>query len=422
MSGRGFLIAATNSRSGKTVFTMGLARALAEQGHNVQVAKSGPDYIDPAFHQAASGKPCVNLDGWAMSESRLRSLASGDHMLLIEGAMGLFDGASDGSGSSADLAKLLDIPVILLVNCASTSQSVAAIVRGFTSHDPDLKIAGVVLNNVGSKRHADMLQTALSATETPVLGILYRAASLARPSRHLGLVQAEEDPALEEFIETSAGIIAKSLDLDAIAKLATALPAPSPHARMPHLGQHIAIAKDAAFSFLYPHHLADWAADGVRVSYFSPLANEAPNEAADAIFLPGGYPELHAAALTRAGNFRRAMSDAAGSGKTIYGECGGYMVLGHTLTDARDIPHPMLGLLDLETSFSIKRLHLGYRTVTAQDGPLQGTFKAHEFHYATTLTEVGTPLFEAQSANGTTKMGLVSKNVSGSFAHIIDLA
>jgi len=231
-------------------------------------------------------------------------------------------------------------------------QSVAALVYGFLNHDPELSIAGLILNRVGSDRHEAMLHEALSSSPMPILGAIRRNASLSRPSRHLGLIQA------------------------------------------------------------------------AKLTYFSPLADQPPSPEADAIYLPGGYPELHAAALTRAGTFRKAMKDAAVASKVIYGECGGYMVLGHSITDARDIAHPMLGLLDLETSFSKRKLHLGYRDLTATTGPFRGKYKAHEFHYATTLHQSGTPLFQATNATGCidTQMGLVSGSVSGSFAHIIDRA
>ena len=424
MSGKGLVIAATSSRSGKTTFTMVLARALRNKGHKVRGAKSGPDYIDPAFHAVASGSPCVNLDAWAMSDDRLSSLVGGEGLVLVEGAMGLFDGATDGTGSSADLAKKLRLPVILAIDCASMSQSVAALVSGFISHDPELEIAGIVLNRVGSDRHEAILREALSTIMTPILGVIRRSDDLKRASRHLGLVQASEDPELDRFLDTAAKSLASTLDIEIISGLAAPLPAPQNSKKLPPLGIHIAIAKDEAFTFIYPHLLKDWQDQGVALSFFSPLADQTPSESADAIYLPGGYPELHAQRITRAGSFRAAMRRAAQNNTTIYGECGGYMVLGNSLTDARDIPFPMLGLLDLDTSFSKRKLQLGYRNLSATKGPLKGRFKAHEFHYATILRQNGTPLFEATDATGciNTQMGLVSGSVSGSFAHIIDRA
>jgi len=285
-------------------------------------------------------------------------------------------------------------------------------------------IAGIVLNRVGSDRHEAILREALSAIMTPILGVIRRSDDLKRASRHLGLVQASEDPELDRFLDTAAKSLASTMDIEIIAGLAAPLPAPQNSKKLPPLGKHIAIAKDEAFTFIYPHLLKDWQDQGVALSFFSPLADQTPSESADAIYLPGGYPELHAQRITRAGSFRAAMRRAAQNNTTIYGECGGYMVLGNSLTDARDIPFPMLGLLDLDTSFSKRKLHLGYRNLSATKGPLKGRFKAHEFHYATILRQNGTPLFEATDATGciNTQMGLVSGSVSGSFAHIIDRA
>ena len=418
MAGKGLLLAAPTSACGKTTVTLAIARALKNAGHPVAAAKSGPDYIDPAFHAAATGAPCVTLDAFAMPPARLKSLAATDGLRLIEGAMGLFDGAPpSGTGSAAHLAKTLGVPVILVVNAASLAQSVAPLVSGFLSHDPELTIAGIILNNVGSARHERMLREALPQS-IPLFGAFPRSPQLKRPSRHLGLIQAGEDPRLESFLEAAAKIAADTLNLEAIAAAATPLPAPEKHNRFKPLGQNIAIASDEAFAFAYPHMLADWQAQGAALDPFSPLADEAPNPEADAIFLPGGYPELHAQRLASAGTFRAAMSAAAAKGVTIYGECGGYMTLGRSITDKRGVPYPMCGLLDLETSFAKRRLHLGYRHLSGPDG----AYKGHEFHYATTTREQGNPLFTARDAEGADlgNIGLVSGSVSGSFAHLID--
>ena len=426
MTARGVLIAGTASRSGKTTVTLGLARALRRFGQQVRCAKSGPDYIDPGYLSAASGAPCPNLDGWAMDETRLSGLLPKDGLLLVEGAMGLFDGAPpDGTGSSADIARRLGLPVILVVDCASMGQSVAAIVHGYTALAPDLNFAGVILNRVGSDRHARILTTALADQQVPLVGVLPRNPALHRPSRHLGLIQATEMEGVDAFLDTAADYIAAEIDLDKIIDCARALKsgADIPRRRQP-LGQRIALAQDAAFSFIYPHLVDDWRAAGAEIHPFSPLADEAPDPDADAIYLPGGYPELHAQHLTRAGQFRRTMKAAADKGTSIYGECGGYMVLGNAITDARNVAYPMLGLLDLETSFAQRKLHLGYRDLTPLRGPFTAPLKGHEFHYATTLYAHGAPLFAARDAEGTelSPMGLVAGSVSGSFGHVIDCA
>ena len=438
MTGRGIIIAAPTSRSGKTTISLGLARAFRRAGLQIRTAKSGPDYIDSAFLAAASGRACVNLDAFAMGQARLDALAAADgsfgendrDLLLIEGAMGLFDGAPpDGRGAVADLAAHFALPVVLVVDCGSMAQSVAPLVAGFLSHRADVQIAGLILNRVGSDRHETMLQAALSSLDVPVLGAVRRSRDLARPSRHLGLVQAGEVADLDGFLDQAATQLEAQLDISAIAALARPVnrgaAAPDP---LPPLGQRIALASDVAFAFAYPHILADWRQGGAEIVPFSPLADEAPDPRADAIFLPGGYPELHALTLTRAGRFRGAMQKAAQAGTRIYGECGGYMVLGQTITDARGVSFPMCGLLDLETSFERRRLSLGYRHLTTIENRPAGAngwpdvLTGHEFHYATTIVAEGAPLFAATDALGTVlpPMGLVSGSVSGSFAHIID--
>ncbi|MEE9389533.1 MAG: cobyrinate a,c-diamide synthase [Paracoccaceae bacterium] len=421
--GTGLILAAPGSGHGKTTVTLGLLRALHRAGVNMRGAKSGPDYIDPRFHAAACKKPCFNLDAWAMSQTRIKSLAAGDGLLLIEGAMGLFDGAPPmGKGATADLARILNLPVVLIVDAAKMAQSVAPLVSGFAHHDPSVRIAGIILNNVGSDRHETMLRRALDQQSIPVLGAVHRQTGIAHPSRHLGLVQAAERPDLDAYLNTVADAVEKSVDLGAFQNLAAPLNAAPRQTKTPPPAQSIAIAQDAAFAFSYPHLLQDWRAAGATVLTFSPLGDQAP-EPADLIILPGGYPELHAAQISAASNFRTGMVKAAKTTQ-IYGECGGYMVLGNAMTDASGTARPMLGLLPLATSFAKPRLHLGYRNLTPLGGPFAGAQKGHEFHYATTLSAQGPALFKATDAEGTIlkEMGLRQGNVTGSFAHIIDAA
>lgn len=414
-----FILAAPASGSGKTTVTLGLLRALAQDGHAVRGAKSGPDYIDPRFHAAACGQPCLNLDAWAMSPARITALAAGTP-LIIEGAMGLFDGAPPlGKGATADLARLLNLPVVLVVDAARMAQSIAPLVAGFAQHDPDVRVAGVILNKVGSPRHEAMLRAALARADSAVLGAISRDATLTMPSRHLGLVQAQERPDLEAFLDAAATVIRQSVDL---AALPTLLPQPAaPQLQRKHPpGQQIAVAQDAAFAFAYPHLLSDWQAAGAELRFFSPLADN-PVPEADFIFLPGGYPELHAGKLAANACFLSSLRTAART-TAVYGECGGYMMLGETLTDADGNAHRMAGLLPLATSFATRKLHLGYRHLQGTYGPFAGRWTGHEFHYATTTHAEGDPLFTAQDATGATlpAMGLIKGNVSGSFAHIID--
>ena len=263
----GLILAAPASGSGKTTVTLGLLRALRDRGTSVRGAKSGPDYIDPRFHAAASGAPCVNLDAWAMPPAMIAGLVATPNLLLIEGAMGLFDGAPpDGRGAVADLARQLSLPVVLIVDAARMAQSIAPLVAGFAAHDPDVRVAAVILNRVGSPRHEAMLR---AACPLPVLGAIPRDDDLATPSRHLGLVQAAEHPALDAFLTHAGTVMARQIDLDALTALAAPLAdAPRPYIAPP--AQRIALAQDRAFAFAYPHLLDVWHAAGAELLPFSP--------------------------------------------------------------------------------------------------------------------------------------------------------
>src|SRR6056297_4147263 len=370
---RGIVLAAPASGAGKTTVTLALLRLLHRQGIVVRGAKSGPDYIDPAFHAAACDAPCPNLDAWAMAPSRLAGLMRGEGLLVVEGAMGLFDGAPpDGRGAVADIARLFGLPVILVVDAGRMAGSVAPMVTGFAGYDPGVRVSGVILNNVGSPRHEAMLRRALAPLKLPVLAALRRDKGLSLGSRHLGLVQAAERPDLEAFLDRAADALEQTLDEETLLSLAAPLPQAGLTPRLSPPAQVIAVARDAAFSFTYPHLLADWRAAGAELRFFSPLDDE-PVPEAGFVYLPGGYPELHAGRLAAAGRFLGSLRRAA-EWAEIYGECGGYMALGDGLTDAEGTAHRMAGLLRLETSFATRRLHLGYRRLQARAGPLRGRF------------------------------------------------
>jgi len=429
----GLLIAAPSSGSGKTTVTLGLMRALRNRGIASAPGKAGPDYIDPAFHTAASGKACLNYDPWAMRPDLLRANAAAatadGAALIIEAMMGLYDAAADGTGSPADLAALLELPVVLVVDCARMAHSVAALVCGFAGHRADVHVAGVILNKVGSDRHETMLRDALETTAMPVFGVLRQNASLQLPERHLGLVQAGEHGELNAFIERAAMHVEQGCDLDAILSAArSAFPRRSNTdvLQLKPLGQKIAIARDIAFAFCYEHLLSGWRKAGAELSFFSPLANEAPAEDADAVYLPGGYPELHAGILANAAQFKSGMTVARDRGARIFGECGGYMVLGETLVAADGAGYEMLGFVPLATSFAVRKRHLGYRRVRPLDTSFfDGPLMAHEFHYASILSEGDADrLFDTTDAVGTPlgPAGLRRGQVAGSFMHIVDVA
>ncbi len=360
--------------------TLGLLRHLREHGRRVAAAKAGPDYVDPTFHRAASGGDCINLDLWAMRPATLRGLVgmleAAAELVLCEGVMGLFDGTGpDGeTGSTAELARLTGWPVVLVVDARRQGASAAALVAGFARHDPALPLAGAVFNRVAGPRHRALLEAAMARhlPALPCLGALPQDPVLLLPERHLGLVPAGEQPA-EAAIARAAASVAAGLDCDRLVALArpAILADAGPTTPLAPLGARIAVARDEAFLFAYPSVLEGWRRQGAEVSLFSPLADMPPDPAADAVYLPGGYPELHAGRLAAATRFLSGLQQAAAQGKVIYGECGGYMVLGETLADAESRVHRMAGLLPLATSFAERRLHLGYRDATlCEAGPL----------------------------------------------------
>jgi cobyrinic acid a,c-diamide synthase len=423
---KGLVVAAPHSGSGKTLFTLGLLRALKNRGLAVASAKAGPDYIDPGFHTAATGAPCINLDPWAMGENAVRTLANGQaagaDCLIVEGVMGLFDGPQGAPGSTADLAEALQLPVILVVDASRQGQSISALVQGFRGFRSGLRFAGVVLNRVSSDKHEAILSEALAAIGVTKLGTLRQIDSLALPSRHLGLVQAQENQQLEAFIEGAASRVARETSLDKILESAAPLGKSSISASiLPPLAQSMAIAQDAAFSFAYPHLLQAWRKAGAELKFFSPLADEAVPQA-DAVFLPGGYPELHAGKL--AAN-ARLFASLRGFDGLIYGECGGYMLLGDGLIDAQGQRHAMAGLLPLTTSFAARKLHLGYRQLQPLGGPWAMPLRGHEFHYSTIDQQgAGEALFTARDAAGNAlgPIGQRIGKVMGSYAHVISMA
>jgi cobyrinic acid a,c-diamide synthase len=432
----GLIISAPASGTGKTTLTLGLLAALRARGLAVQPFKSGPDYIDPAFHTAASGRVCVNLDGWAMNAPMLRGLtadAQGADLIIAEGSMGLFDGVAKrgafGTGASADIAALMGWPVVLVLDVGGQAQSAAAVALGFAAMRADVKIAGVVLNKVASPRHEALVKDGMKQAGISVLGALPRNNAIALPERHLGLVQAQEHGALQEFLAKAGAFVADHVDLSALMSLAAGQAQPAPPADISPPAERIALAQDAAFSFVYPHLLDGWRRGGATILPFSPLADEGPDPSAQMVWLPGGYPELHAGRLAGAHHFRAAMQAFAAT-KPVHGECGGYMAMGAGLVDASGVRHEMLGLLGLETSFAKRKMHLGYRAARLL-APLppfgaSSLLRGHEFHYATITAQPDAPLAHVQDATGaevaetgSTRLHSGGGRATGSFFHLI---
>jgi len=427
----GLLISAPASGTGKTTVTLGLARALARQGVAVQPFKSGPDYIDPAFHARAAGRVSVNLDSWAMDGAMLAGLigrAAGADLALAEGSMGLFDGVArkgeTGTGASADIAALTGWPVVLVLDVSGQAQSAAAVARGFATMRPDVRLAGVVLNRVASPRHEALVRDGMAAAGIAVFGALPRRDAVALPERHLGLVQAEETEALETTLEAMADFIAAHLDIPALRAAAAASAAPAALRGVTPPGQRIALARDAAFSFVYPHLLDGWRRAGAEILPFSPLADETPDPSADVVWMPGGYPELHAGRLAAASRFRAALRAFAET-RPVHGECGGYMAMGAGLIDKQGQRHEMAGLLGLVTSYEKRRMHLGYRLATL-DAPIPGhgpgaRLRGHEFHYSTILAQPDLPLARVADAGGepVAETGSRRGHATGTYFHLI---
>jgi len=437
VTARGLIFAAPASGTGKTLVTAGLARYLRRRGWRVATAKAGPDFVDPTFHALAAGKPCLNLDVWGMRPATLAALigeleARAD-FVLCEGVMGMFDGTGpEGeTGSTAELALMTGWPVVLVVDARGQGASVAALLKGFAAHRPPVPLTAVIFNRASSNRHAALLAdaTARHLPSLVCLGSLPADPVLALPSRHLGLVPASESRDAEAVIERCAALIGEFVDVERLSRLAlgSVLSVAGKAITVPTLGRRIAVARDQAFCFAYPTLLEGWRGQGAEIAFFSPLADEPPAAGADAVYLPGGYPELWPDRLASAEVFMTGIRRAASEGAAIYGECGGYMVLGETLIVGEGRNYPMSGLLPLVTSFAEKRLRLGYRRATLRVdtklGAAGSRFRGHEFHYATVVRESSAePLFSvfgpADEDLGT--YGLRKGSVSGSFIHLID--
>jgi cobyrinic acid a,c-diamide synthase len=437
----GLIIAAPRSGAGKTTVTLGLLRALRRRGYRVQPFKCGPDYIDPAFHEVAAGRASYNLDSWAMGAGLIATLAATTSTdadtAIAEGVMGLFDGAAargqSGSGTTADLAALLGWPVVLVLDVTGQTETAAAVALGCARYRDDIDIAGVILNRVASARHLALIAPAFERIKLPVFGAILRDETIALPERHLGLVQARETANIDQHLDRLADVIEAAIDLDAIRRaarpakiLATASDERSNTSKLPPPGQRIALAQDRAFSFMYPHLLRQWRGAGAEIIPFSPLADETPDATADAVWLPGGYPELHAGTLAAATNFGSGLRALAERSVPIHGECGGYMVLGRGLVDADGVRHEMTGLLGLETSFAKRKLHLGYRRARLQRdcslGVAGSDVFGHEFHYASIISIQGESLVDCKDAvgAGVPEQGMRQGSTTGTFFHVID--
>ena len=425
-----FLIGGTNSGSGKTTLSLGILRALFRRGLAPAPFKCGPDYIDPLFHHQAAGRISINCDTFLMgAEGVRRSFArsvAGSQAAVVEGVMGLFDGNAPGSlaGSSAEIAALLHIPVVLVVNARGMAGSIAPLVRGFSEWEPRVRIVGVIADNTGSAHHAGLLRGALErAGLPPLLGVLARDERLKLPERHLGLAPSRLE---ESWLDLLAETVENSIDLDRLLDL-TRVNVPSSEAgpgAVPAPRARLGVARDEAFQFYYEENFALLRRFGVETVPFSPLRDEKLPDHLAGLWFGGGFPELYAETLSQNGSMLEAIRAFAGSGRPVYGECGGYLFLLEALTDFDGVRRPLLGLLPGEAVMGRKLASLGYRELVGEAdspfGPAGTRLRGHEFHYSFLQADPKADnLFLARDLRGVERpAGSVCGNICGSYIHL----
>jgi cobyrinic acid a,c-diamide synthase len=427
------VIAGAASGVGKTTIATGIIGALAKRGLVVQPFKTGPDYIDPSYHTVAAGRPSRNLDTWMLPRDAIVELfrrASSDvDIAIVEGVMGLYDGhsASDEAGSTAELAQILGLPVVLIIDASGAARSTAAMALGYRNFDPNLNLAGVIFNGIGSESHYDMCREAVStATGLRVLGYLPKRPDLTLPERHLGLVPTPENPLPRDFIDNLTSQIEKTIDLNGMLQLARKAAPPKVMPTLFPRRQHapsvrIGIARDKAFSFYYQDNLDLLAAWGAELVPFSPLADRALPTDIGGLYIGGGFPEMYAAELTQNSSMLTSIREAGQKGLPIYAECGGLMYLGRSLRDFDGVRHKLAGLLPVESSMKDAKLNLGYRTVRAlADNPVlkRGEeVRGHEFHWS----QIGGDLKEQAAyliLEQKRKEGFCTGSVLASYIHL----
>jgi cobyrinic acid a,c-diamide synthase len=433
-----FLVAATHKSSGKTTFTLGLLRGLRERGQSAQPFKKGPDYIDPMWHALAAGAPSYNLDFNTQDPAEIRALftarAAPAEVAVVEGNIGLFDGmALDGSNSNAGLAALLDLPVVLVVDCEGMSRGIAPLLLGYAEFTPRVAIAGVVLNRVAGRRHEARLREAVTHyTPFPVLGAVHRHPDLNIEERHLGLVPSNEAHGAEEVVARIARRLLDQVDLDALLAAVTGSPLAAGPADAPAAGAgagrlRIGIARDAAFGFYYADDLEDLAAAGAELVPFSPIHDNRLPADLDGLFLGGGFPETHLAALAGNGPLRGAVRAAIEGGLPAYAECGGLMYLSRGLQWGEQFGE-MAGVLPFRVRMHARPQGRGYARVRETDrhpwpgGQPGRELAAHEFHYSAPVNPPGDLDYAYQITRGTGVDGhgdgIVHRNLLASYVHL----
>lgn len=431
---KGIVIAGTHSGVGKTTVAAGIMAHLARRGYKVQPFKVGPDYIDPSYHAAACGIPCRNLDSWLLEADVLFELLHramrGKELAVVEGVMGLYDGfrGEGEEGSTAHVAKLLGLPVILVVDASASARSIGALVLGFKSFDSELNLAGVILNGIAGEKHLEFVRPSLEEIGVPLLGYLPKRPELALPERHLGLIPMVEGKVSLEFYDRLADQMDRTIDFERmIALAATAAPTAQevsllfPEApRPPKVA--IAVAMDKAFSFYYPDSLELLGAWGAEIVPFSLLEDSELPAQAGGLYIGGGFPELYARELAENRSMRLCVKEAAQKGLPVYAECGGLMYLGEKITDLEGKSYPMAGVFSYSSSMREARLTLGYRNVCSLADNLlmrKGeSVRGHEFHLSVLEgKQSGSPAYEVLDQPGR-REGFRFKNTVASYIHL----
>lgn len=432
MGTKRIIIAGTGSGAGKTTVTIGLMAALKRRGLAVQGFKCGPDYIDPAYHAAITGRPSRNLDSWMLSSDTVRSVlahAGQDaDISIIEGVMGLYDGKSptEDTGSTAEISLLTDTPVILVVNVHSMARSAAAVVKGFQMLNPAVRIVGVIANHAGSAGHGKIIQQAVEQEcGIPLLGTLVRTDEVRIPERHLGLLPAVERGELDALFARAGEMIEQHINLDRILALAEAqaLPVPKREETAEAGRIRIAVARDAAFNFYYPENLELLEQAGAECVYFSPLANEPVPDAVSGLYIGGGFPEEFAPQLAEASRSRTSIRQAIEDGMPSFAECGGFMYLTEEIVTTSGDAYPMIGLIPGRARMQTKRAALGYREVSGLPGnfllPDGAMARGHEFHYSVFEPDTALPpAYESQGRFGCKPEGVVLHNLVAGYTHL----
>ena len=443
------MVAGVHSGSGKTTLTLGLVAALKRRGLKVQTFKVGPDYLDPSWLTLASGRPCYNLDGWMCGRGYVEALfdrvTQDADIAVIEGVMGLFDGAQSGglSGSSAEIASWLNAPVILTVNAHGMGRSIAPLVSGFSNFEPSVRIAGVIANHCGSDTHRSLLSDALASSKLPPLvGAVPRMGFPELRSRHLGLVTADPATCTTATLEAFEQAAETHLDVDALLRCAGShreASAVVPCTSVCSVGKDypstftLAVAQDEAFHFYYPDLLDELKKRGANILFFSPLRDAVLPSGVDALYLGGGYPEVHAKALSENGGMMDSIQTFAKADGIIYAECGGLIYLTQSIATRAGEEYPLVGLVPAKTRMTDKRIRLGYVEVTLKADSLWGQagtiLRGHEFHYGELLSDPTqdegagwSAVYERRRQNGQpeTDEGFQSLNgrVLASFVHL----